>query len=255
MFSKMMYEKNEKPLPDLFKDLETVNVFVEKTEMDMMNFLYSIIDLQLQIINLNLYVSDYMNSTFSDLISSLCYRNIITILSAMQLIKSGYFGSAKILFRNIYESLLIGKLFGITKNEKQYHQWINGEPFSVKKEVFSKLKQKPSKETLEFWDILNKYTHSTVYSQNFSVDDDVIISHLQECHTIISTLLDMNFHLLNIYVSKYHNYYLNYYFRDYYRDKKSQLKELLIKSRKMIDPRCQVVIRDYSSNWKLKEEN
>lgn len=245
-----MYEQNSKPLKDVLNNLDMISKEITETNKYMFNLFYTIINQQLEIINLNIIVSNYKNNTFSDVILSLCYKNLISLLSTVNLIKQGYIGSAKIIFRNVYEGLLIGKYMGLTYDYDYYEKWQNGDQISIKKDIFTKLVKKPSNESVQFWDILNKYTHSTVYSQDFALEYEK--KELDNCHTIISCLLEMNYHLLNTFSSKYYNYYLKYYFGSYYKEKKENLKTNLSISRRMIDPRCKKVIKEYSAKWILE---
>lgn len=250
MFSKMMYDKKERPLQELINNLNIVSEQIKENNHSMFTIFMTLIDQQLELVNLNFVVRSYKNSTFSDIILSLCYKNLISLLSAVNLMKQGFLGTSKIIFRNVYESLLIGKLLGVTHDYSYYEKWNKGAQFSMKKDIFSRLQNKTSKESLEFWDILNKYNHSTIYAQDFwlEIDEPAIAN----CNNIINCLLEMNYHLLNTFVCKYYHYYLNLYFKDYYNEKKNNLRINLSLVRKNMDPRCIKVVKDYSSIWHLK---
>ena len=250
MFSDMMYEKKDKVLKEFNEHLNNISQKIISTNDYMFSFFDSFIEKEFDIINMNYIVSDYMNTTFSDIMSSMCYKNIISLLSAIDLVKQGYLGSATIIFRNVYENLLIGKLIGVTNDYSYYERWVSGEQFSIRVDVFARLVNTPSDEAKEFWDILNKYVHSTIYAQDFELELNE--KKIQNCNSIISALLDMNYHLLNTFVSKYHNYYLKYYFGDYYDEIKKELRIILSESRKMLDKRLKKVIKEYTAKWVLK---
>ena len=208
-----------------------------------------IINKQLDIIHLNYILSKYRSNVFINEITSLVYKNLISILSAISLIKAGYIGTARMIFRNIYENLLIGKIFAVTKDQELFEKWDQGKQISIKKDVFIKLKNKTSKESIEFWDTLNKYNHGTIYSQNFGLEYDKNI--IGDCNTFISVLLEMNYHLLNRFICQYRNYYLELYFGNHYKNLKKSSTEIFNISRPIIDKRCRKVLQDYKTIWKL----
>lgn len=250
MFEKMLEEKQIRPIIELQESLDKLSSEIIKTNKTMFNAFYTIIDQQLYLIYLNTIVMNYKNHDFAEIMCSLCYKNLISIFSSIKLLKDGFLGTAKIIFRNVYESLLTGKLIGITNDYKYYEKWKTGEQFSMKKDIFSKLINEPSKEILEFWDILNKYNHSTIYAQDFELE--INKNEIENCNVFIFALLDMNFHLLNSFVSKYYNYYLNYYFKGSYTQRKKDLNSNLSIVRKTIDKRCKKVISEYKAEWILR---
>lgn len=250
MFSQQLYNNKKYQVNELFNNLNTVSISINDLNSEMFDLFHTLFNNQLEIINLNFILLDYKKNDFSEIILSLCYKNLISLISAVELIKKGFIGSAKIIFRNVYESLLIGKLIGVTEDKNYYAKWYNGEQFSMRREIFQKLENKISEESIEFWDILNKYTHSTIYSQRFMLDIDS--TELENCNTILTALVAMNHHLLNNFVSRYYDYYLNYYGGQYYKELKVTSKKSLSHAKSMIDPRCKKVIKDYSAKWILK---
>lgn len=252
MFSQQLYNNNNKinQVDELFNQLSKVAITINDLNDEMFDLFHTLFNYQLETINLNFIVMDYKNNDFSEIILSLCYKNLISLISAVELIKKGFIGSPKIIFRNVYESLLIGKLIGVTEDKNYYDNWYNGKQFSMRKDIFQKLENKISEESIEFWDILNKYTHSTIYSQRFMLDIDN--SELENCNAILTALLAMNYHLLNNFVSRYYDYYLNYYGGHYYKELKNSVKKSISYAIKMIDPRCKKVIKDYNAKWRLK---
>lgn len=250
MFSQQLYNNQRDQVNELFNQLNMVSITINDLNDEMLDLFHTLFNHQLEIVNLNFVVLDYKNNDFSEIILSLCYKNLISLISAVELIKKGFIGSSKIIFRNVYESLLIGKLIGVTEDKNYYDKWYNGKQFSMRRDVFQKLENKFSDESIEFWDILNKYTHSTIYSQRFMFDTDS--QELENCNTILTALVAMNYHLLNNFVSRYYGYYLNYYGGQYYKELKASAKKRLSNAINMIDPRCKKVIKDYNAKWILK---
>lgn len=234
---------------ELFKVSDKIN----EENKTMFHFYELIWSEEMNLINMN-YVFYYggiigFPNEFTNDIFSLAYKNLISIYSCIQLIKKGLPGSAKIIFRNIYENLLIAKYFSVSKDMKNFNKWKNGEQLSIKSKIFSSIQNETSKESIEFWDMLNKYTHGTVYAQDFSLDYNKTI--IEECNCFISVLLEMNYHLLNIHISKDCEYYLNRYNEEKYKACKKNLKDGFIASKRLLDPRCKKVIKDYIAKWNL----
>lgn len=250
MFSQRLYSNRSDQVNELLKELNNLSSDIQDLNNTMFSLFHELFNYQLEIINLNFIYLDMKNNDFSEIILSLCYKNIISLISANELIKKGFIGSSKIIFRNVYEGLLIGKLIGVTEDSKHYDNWYKGNQFSMKKDIFKKLENEPSRESIEFWDILNKYTHATIYSQSFMLE--INEADIDNCNSIITTLLAMNYHLLNTFVSKYYNYYLNYYGGEFYKELKETSRKRLSHAVKMIDPRCKKVIQEYKAKWTLK---
>ena len=249
MFSNQLYNK-EDALDSFNDNLNKLSSQIKQKYEKI--FLYNNyhINYQLEIISLNFIIKNYRINDIEQFIFSICFKNLMTIISSLKLIEMGFFGSANILFRNVYENLIIGKYVGLTKNYGFYINWNEGKQVSLKKDIFSKFKDTPSNEILEFWDILNKYNHATAYSAEFVLELDE--ANFSNCISILETLLIMNYHLLNNFVSKGNNYYLNYYFSDYYKDIKNKIKKIISFNKKNIDSRLNKVINEYIHNWVLK---
>lgn len=126
MFSEKVSTKSGEYVLDLFKEMDTLQNEIEKINKNMFLYFFSIIDSELELVNLNFAVLKYKNNSFSEIILSLCYKNLISLISAIKLIEQGFLGSAKILFRNVYESLIIGKMLGLTNDISLYNKWKDG---------------------------------------------------------------------------------------------------------------------------------
>ena len=235
------------------KELDIVSNKIKDENNTMFQFYKIIWSEEMNLINMN-YILYYRGiigfpNEFTKDIFSLAYKNLISIYSCIDLIKRGLPSSAKIIFRNIYENLLIAKYFSVSKDIKNFNKWKNGEQLSIKNKIFSVINNKISKESIEFWDMLNKYTHGTVYAQDFALEYDKTI--IEECNCFISVLLEMNYHLLNIHISKDCEYYLNRYNEEKYKLCKKHLKDGFSNSKQILDPRCKKVIKDYIAKWDL----
>lgn len=252
MFSEQVAQKRGKSLIELDNELKKLSNEINATYQEMFNHFKQIIDYEIEIISLNFIVLDYKGNYFTEIILSICYKNIISLISCIKLIEQGFLGSAKIIFRNVYESLVIGKMLGITNDAELYNKWKSGTQISLKKDIFRKLVKTPSQESLEFWEFLNKYTHATVHSQDFCLDIDD--KEIANCNSIITTLLVMNYTLINQFISKYYNHYLDLYFNPYFKELNDQAKQKNKFCISLIDIRCKRVIKEYQANWIIEDK-
>ena len=250
MFSEQVAQKRGQSLIELDNELKKVSNQINVAYQEMFNHFKEIIDYELEIINLNFIVLDYKSNYFTEIILSICYKNIISLISCIKLIEQGFLGSAKIIFRNIYENLVIGKMLGVTKDKELCNKWKSGTQISIKKDIFRKLIKTPSQESLEFWEFLNKYTHATVHSQDFYLDVDN--KEIANCSSIITTLLVMNYTLINQFISKYYKHYLDLYFNPYFKELNNLVKQKNKFCISLIDTRCRKVIKEYQANWMVE---
>lgn len=130
MFSEQVAQKIGKSLIELDNELKKLSNEINTTYQEMFNHFKQIIDYEIEIISLNFIVLDYKVNYFTEIILSICYKNIISLISCIKLIEQGFLGSAKIIFRNVYESLVIGKMLGITNDTELYNKWKSGTQIS-----------------------------------------------------------------------------------------------------------------------------
>lgn len=186
-------------IKDSEKELNNKSIEICLKNNEMFLFHESILSEEMNLINMNIifYSSGIIGypDEFTRDIFTLAYKNLISLYSCIYLMKKGILGSARIIFRNIYENLLIDKYFSISKDIINFNKLKNGDQLSIK--------NKTSKESIEFWDILNKYTHDTVYAQDFDLYYDK--SAIENCNCFLSVLLEMNYHILNTHISKKQN--------------------------------------------------
>lgn len=252
MHSQLLF-KNTSFIKRFNNSLNILSNDIKEKYKSQFNLRKNIIEHQMNILELYIYMSNYKYSKFIEIISSICFKNLITITSSLELIQSGYLGSAKILYRNAYESLIIGKYLGVTNDETLLNNFLKGKQISLKKDIFNNLENSPSKDSIEFWDFLNKYTHYTSISQQIDLNIDE--KEIDNCLCIIDTLLAMNNHLLNNYTSKFYNYYFNLYSQEYFKQQKEMIKNYSKICLNNLDKRCINVINSYKTTWKLKNKN
>lgn len=227
----------------------------------------NILDYQYQLFNE--HISLAANCTFIDtgkygkLLATTLHKNLFSFNAAIGLTEEGMFGSARLIFRNIYEYLVLSKYVCLKDDIKLYRKWENGDNISLKRAIFSNIKDPRSKALNLFWQSLCQLTHSTIYSQqvNIEYDDDNKVN-IELNLVYLRILLDMNYHLMNTY---YFTSSMKYHLDRIDREEsifevgmlkltKGELKELLIKSRAELKEEPRKIIYDYKRKWQFKEE-
>lgn len=143
-------------------------------------------------------IDPYVQKYESDkMLGIILINNMYSFYSSIILTQKGLAGSAKIIFRNIFESLIIGKYAALSQDTKFIKKWHNGEILSLKSNVFERV-LKPYKDSslAKLWETLCKFTHSTIYSQQMMEPNDEDIKYN---YILIKVLLEMNYHLINSY--------------------------------------------------------
>ena len=188
---------------------------------------------------------------------AIIYKNLDYIYATTKLTKSGQYAASRVIFRNIYESLVILKYVSLSDDKQLLEQWIDGEEINVGRKIFIKINS-PKSEALEiFWADLCRFCHSTSYSYQEGYDYSVIKDELEVNYVIILVLLYMNYHVLNRYV-----------FSDRMKamadrtivitgelslkKRRELLRDILKECKKIVSPETQRILIDFSKVWKFK---
>lgn len=188
---------------------------------------------------------------------AIIYKNLDYIYATTKLTKSGQYAVARVIFRNIYESLVILKYVSLSNDKQLLEQWIAGEEINVGKKIFKKINS-PKSEALEtYWADLCRFCHGTSYSCQEGYDYSVIKGELEANYVIILILLYMNYHVLNRYV-----------FSDRMKamadrlivvtgelslkKRRELLRDELKECKKNVSPEARRILIDFSKVWKFK---
>lgn len=183
---------------------------------------------------------------------SILFKNINIIYSAYKLTKLGQYSAARILFRNVYESLIILKSISITKDEELINQWIDGREIKLNVQIFKKIKNPNSKPLRTFWDDLCKFCHGTLESNQYSVE--FTYQQAQANFAIISLLLEMNFHVMNRYVASASDKSMVDRLieeGETLKEKQATIREMLKTQKKAYSPTMKGIIVDFEKVWKF----
>ena len=248
-------------------EISKVNkIVIEKKYEEDIQEIIEIFNLQYEYFHEHLIVSHlecYLDlDHYSSFLATALRKNMFSFFTAIVSTQMGLVGSARILFRNIFEFLIIGKYAAISKNTEFVDKWEKGKEVSLKYEVFSKVKKPKSEEMKELWKTLCSYTHSTIYTQQTDFDAKNYFNDVKFNLVLLKILLEMNFHLMNTY---YINKSLRYYTQesDIYpvnefnevsiKEKKKLLKLLFIKTKSKMEKEPRKVIYDYKLKWEIKK--
>jgi len=216
---------------------------------------------QMELLQLYLLVLDsdpYVEpDEFSSMIFTAIYKNYISLYSALDLTLQGFYGAARILFRNVYEFLIISKAVAIRKDIGLLEKWKNGDDISLRKEVFSRVKKPKSLEMQNLWKTLCEFTHGTIYSQQVKLEYNEIKNEVKFNFVCMKMLLDMNYHVLNSYAA---NSSIQYYAKfmsdlhetDTLKNKKKEIRTQISSIRKTLLKEPKRVILDFISKWEFK---
>ena len=203
----------------------------------------------------------YKNPRTAILISAY-HRNLFAFLGSFEISKQGLFGPARSILRHIFESLVTAKFCSLSKDDKVYSQWKNGEAVYFGNGVL-KMIVKPDTQSLnEYWKILSEFSHATIYAQQFSLSWEHVSPNTQFTWDIILALLECHYHLLISHLATPSvKYYTEYSFRlinqklvDELKSSKSLIKDLFKKSKVEMHPSLKRLANDYKRTWQIKEK-
>jgi len=208
-------------------------------------------------------------------------------LSILDLLKDGYYGSARVLLKQSFEMLMIAKCSEYNKNLRE--KWVKGE--AQMKHVWNFLNNKEKKNILsnlrDLYKKLCKYTHSTPLSQqplrlprNLLSSPDInkndvreeltkwiekteFIQHMQYTLDLFFVILNMLFHFNNIFHGKVRRFDFGYYkdrlghyikirkIKDQFKELKAQYFQVLRSKgiERDVIKRWKKIIRYYTLNW------
>jgi len=178
------------------------------------------------------------------------------IFSVHELTLRGDYGSARILMRQIFEYLVLGKFVQTTKNNGVTKSWLNNSEFDVYKNIIKFLKEPDKKNLHEFWIMLCKLAHAGTTSSQIVHDPEIIHEQI-----IITYKLNMIFLCCkNIFLQKsFINRRLKYRSEKYELEKKENKeikKQLTILEKEYFELFSESgisMIKDYRMHWEFKK--
>ncbi len=170
---------------------------IEEKQKAYLKIIEDLFDCQQQLFDVHLRLASMFHGVDkTQILFSSYYRNIITLLSAIELTKQGFQESARIVMRQVFEFLFIGKYTSISKDEKYLRYWLRGGLVDISKQILSKVTIPSNHSFLTLWRLLCQWNHATRHSQQSSLKYEDIEEELLGNLSIIIILLECNYHLL-----------------------------------------------------------
>ena len=209
------------------------------------------------------YIMGIGNNRHSDMVLSTLYKGINNMQAIMDLTLSGHIGAARIVMRNVFEYLVMGKYFQLVSDERAVEKWQNTEYINIDRRVFQRTiyPDNRNKEAfLRWWKLLCQYSHATRASGQVGF----LFKELeQEIHVNFSFMF-MLFSMLHHFMS---NFLANDYFRNYadslpvYNEEDAprqslnqctqELKTLIKTIRSMLSKECKQILSYYVAAWRV----
>ncbi len=194
---------------------------------------------------------------YSSMVFTAIFKNFLSLYSALDLTLQGFYGGGRILFRNIYEFLIISKTIAIKNDIGLLRKWENGESISLRTEVFREVRKPNSEEMKNLWRDLCSFTHGTIYSQQIDISYITVKNEIKLNFIYIKMLLDMNYHLLNRHAV---NPSIQYYAKrmsdlhemDILKNKKNEIQTQIKTIRETLLKEPKRVVLDFASKWEFR---
>jgi len=220
------------------------------------------LDRQMEILDLYLKVVVYdpyaISEKHTNMSLGVIYKNLLSIYAALKLTEQGLYGSARMIFRNIYEGLVISKTVAIKKSDIMLAKWENGEDINLRMEVFRSIKTPNSEALKEYWGILCSYNHATTYSQQVGLEYEDGRNEIAFNVACLEILLDMNYHVLNSYVANKSIQYYAEFMADTrgkgsFSTMKKGIRSQIRVMRKIFNKTPRRIVIDFSRKWTFKK--
>lgn len=184
-----------------------------ESEQILCNYLFSTI-LQLAEHYLKRFYLRIGNSEHVDVVTSTIFKSLHNLYGIMDLTASGQFGAARIIMRNVFEYLVIGKYALLSNDSAALSKWENNQHINVDRYVLKYIRNcddKRRKEFKEFWADLCSFSHATRSSgQPTYVYDESYHDAIHLNYSLIQILYLMLYHFVRKYLyNKYYSQYMN----------------------------------------------
>lgn len=189
----------------------------------------------------------------SSVILNAFHSNLFHFWSALDLTSKGFFGSARPLFRLIYESLLISKFCSLHTDTTLFQRWSTGDPrLSISRDVLNKISTPDVPELRVFWSRLCGVTHFSIYSGQIELEAESTKKEIMSNYVVLYILLSMNSHLLRCHLlDRTVLYYLDYYGDGSWKAHRDKLREASNEMTSLLEKPGRALVREYSRKWIL----
>lgn len=202
----------------------------------------------------------------SELVLSTLYKGLNNMQAIMDLTISGHIGAARIVMRNVFEYLVIGKYLQLFSDEGAVEKWDNIEYINIDRRIFQRTIYPDNQNKgafLRWWKLLCQYSHATRTSGQISFLFEEIKSEIHVNFSFMFVLCSMLHHFMS-------NFLANDYFRNYIdslpkHDTKEapnqslnqctqELKTLIKTIKSLLSKECKQILSYYIAAWRLAPE-
>jgi hypothetical protein len=183
------------------------------------------------------------------------WKSTHLLFSVNHLILHGDYGSARVLMRQIFEYLILGKYIYTIKDNQIADQWLNGNQFNLYDKIIKLLKVPDKKHFHNLWIMLSKLVHAGSSSIQIGIvkkaDDDIILSY----GINLILLCCKNHFLQKCFITNKLAYFTERYgkYKEENIELRKKLRYLEIKAKSFLGEDGIAVINDYKRNWEFKK--
>lgn len=194
----------------------------------------------------------HLKTETHSIVLSAIYKNFYIFYSAVELLKKGLYGSSRVLLRQSFEFLIIGKFCALTNNDKVFKNWQEGKTVYFGKEILKNINKPDTDEIKNFWIFLCKFAHSTNVSQQVGINWEDDKNEIKFTFGLIQILLECHYHLLNsILLPNSIKSFVAYYDDNVIKKCKSEINEIFKINRINYSKVSKKLIRDFKSKWEM----
>jgi hypothetical protein len=189
----------------------------------------------------------------SSLMFNAFLSNLYHLWASADLTCKGYYGSVRPILRLVFEGLLIAKFCSTCTGYELYDRWEKGEPISLGRDVFGRIKKPMVPELRELWKTLCSVTHFSTFAGQPTLELHAVQSEGRHNYSIIFMLLVMNDHLLRMHiVDRRLTYFMDRYSEnDGWRRLRTIATMVAGKVRGLLRKASRAVVREYIARWHI----
>jgi len=201
----------------------------------------------------------------SDIVLSTLYKGMENLASVIELTVSGNVGSARIIIRNIFEFLVMGKYMLLYDDQNIREKWDNVEYINIDRGIFNRTiypNNSNKSAFVNWWAVLCQYSHATRALGQVSHDYNEIKTDIRLNFTYILMIFIMLCTFMNQFLA---TPYFKNYIKDLARANPKQehlvntvkFQEFLSKSIKIVKStltkECKQIINYYAAAWRVEQ--
>jgi len=179
-------------------------------------------------------------------------KNTDLFFTSSNLIIQGHYGAARVILRQVFEFLFIGKYASLTHKDGFINRWLEGKQVNIYDETIKRLVSPDKEEFHNLWVFICDATHATVFSNQISFDFETNKKEITNTYAILLMLYCCNYHLLSTWILNKSLIYRSEYYGNHKAENTALKKEarLLIKAvRQNLSDRGAKFLNNYTKQW------